>query len=240
MHSFYIEDVINSEQAAINRAEQLHHLRDVLRLKTGDRITIFDSAGQEFLCSITSITRQQAMLKIIERRAARLTKFKLVVACALPRKAGLDDIVDKLTQIGVDTIIPIVTERVMVKTDEAQGARLERWRKIAGGAAEQSQRSTLPAIPGILSFKDLLAESTGYDLILIPTLEGNRLSLRSVLAEKAPSAVLILIGPEGDFTPQEVYQAIDAGFQPVTLGNNILRVETAAIATAAYIKFTLA
>ena len=239
MHCFYLEDPIIGEQAAISDADQLHHLGDVLRLKTGDQVKVFDSAGQEFLCSITTITKQQALLKVIERKVVRPAQFKLAVACALPKKSGLDDIVDKLTQIGVDTIIPLLTERVMVKTEEAQGSRLERWRKIARSAAEQSQRNTLPAIPGILSFKDLLSESSGYDLKVIPTLEGGRQSLQKVLAEKMPASVLVLIGPEGDFTPQEVEQAVSAGFQPVTLGNNVLRVETAAIAAAAYIKLAI-
>jgi 16S rRNA (uracil1498-N3)-methyltransferase len=239
MHCFYLEDPIIGEQAAISDADQLHHLGDVLRLKTGDQVKVFDSAGQEFLCSITTITKQQALLKVIERKEVRPAQFKLAVACALPKKSGLDDIVDKLTQIGVDTIIPLLTERVMVKTEEAQGSRLERWRKIARSAAEQSQRNTLPAIPGILSFKELLSESSGYDLKVIPTLEGGRQSLQKVLAEKMPASVLVLIGPEGDFTPQEVEQAVSAGFQPVTLGNNVLRVETAAIAAAAYIKLAI-
>jgi len=239
MHSFYLEDSVTGEQAVISETEQLHHLRDVLRLKSGDRVTVFDSAGREFLCSISDITRQQALLKIIERQPTRPTKFKLAVACALPKKSGMDDIVDKLTQIGVDSIIPLLTERVVVKADEAQGSRLERWQKIARSAAEQSHRNTLPVIPGIFCLNDLLTESAGYDLKLIPTLEGNRLSLRNVLLGKAPSAVLVLIGPEGDFTSQEVGQAVSAGFLPVTMGDNILRVETAAIAAAAYIKFEL-
>ncbi len=239
MRYFYLEDPVVDERAAISDVDQLHHLGDVLRLKTGDEITVFDSAGQEFLCSITDITRQHALLKVIERRAVRPAKFKLAVACALPKKSGLDDIVDKLTQIGVDIIIPLLTERVMVKTEEAQGSRLVRWRKIARSAAEQSQRNTLPAIPGILSFQDLLSESAGYGIKLIPTLDGNRQSLQKVLTNKMPESVLVLIGPEGDFTPQEVEQAVSAGFQPVTLGNNVLRVETAAVAAAAYIKLAL-
>jgi 16S rRNA (uracil1498-N3)-methyltransferase len=97
----------------------------------------------------------------------------------------------------------------------------------------------LPSIPGIFSLKDLLCESGQYDLKLIPTLEGSRLSLQKALAEKIPTAVLIMIGPEGDFTPQEVKQSVSAGFNPVTLGENVLRVETAAIAAASYIKLSL-
>jgi 16S rRNA (uracil1498-N3)-methyltransferase len=239
MHRFYLEDQINGEQAVIQDVDQLHHLRNVLRLKTGDQIAVFDSAGREFLCSITGITRQQALLKIVESKPVRPTRFKLAIACALPRKSGLDDIVDKLTQIGVDTIIPLLTERVVTKPEEAQGSRLERWRKIARSAAEQSQRSTIPSIPGILSFNELLVESASYVLKLIPTLDGERLPLHQILVGKIPASALVLIGPEGDFTHNEVKQAVCAGFQPVTLGDNVLRVEVAAVAVAAYLKLAL-
>jgi 16S rRNA (uracil1498-N3)-methyltransferase len=238
MHYFYLEGNIEGDQSVISDAGQLHHLRDVLRLKPGEQITVFDSAGREYLCSITGLTRQQALLKVIERRAVRPVKFKLAVACALPKKSRFDDIVDKLTQIGVDTIIPLMTERVVVKTDEA-GARLERWRKIGRGAAEQSCRNTLPEIPAIFTFKDLLLKSAVYDLKLIPTLDGDPIPLKNVLTEKTPAAVLVLIGPEGDFTSQEVEQAVHAGFRPVTLGDNVLRVETAAVAAAAYLRLAL-
>ena len=121
MHCFYLNGKIEGDQTAIGGADQLHHLRDVLRLKTGDQIIVFDTTGQECLCSITGISRQQALLKVIERQPARLAGFKLAVACAIPKKSGFDDIVDKLTQIGADTIIPLITERVVVKTEEASG-----------------------------------------------------------------------------------------------------------------------
>jgi 16S rRNA (uracil1498-N3)-methyltransferase len=239
MHRFYLEGKIEGDQAAINRTDQLHHLRDVLRLKAGDQITAFDSAGREYICSIAGITRQQALLKVVERKPLRTGQFKLAVACALPKKSGFDDIVDKLTQIGVDNIIPLLTDRVVVKTEEAQGSRLERWRKIARSAAEQSQRNTLPDVSAIQSFKDLLAQAAGYELKLIPTLEGERRSLPDCLTGKPPASAIVLIGPEGDFTTGEVEQAFKTGFQPVTLGDNILRVETAAAAVAAYLKLAL-
>ena len=236
MHRFYLGDPIVGEQAAISDADQLHHLKDVLRLKTDAQITVFDSTGREYLCSISAYNRQQAQLKVIEKKPARPVKFKLSIACALPKKSGFDDIVDKLTQIGVDTIIPLLTERVEVRIEEAEGSRLERWRKIARSAAEQSQRNLLPSIPGIMSLTEIISKSAEYDLKLVPSLIGERLSLSQVLIGKKPAAVLVLIGPEGDFTPQEVEQAMTSGFQAVTLGENVLRVETAAIAVAAYLK----
>ena len=236
MHRFFLTDNIIDEQVIINDASQLHHLKDVLRLKTGCQIVVFDSSGCEYLCSIADITRQQARLNVIEKKQARPVRFKLTIACALPKKSGFDDIVDNLTQIGVDTIIPLLTERVEVKVDDIERSRLERWRKIALSAAEQSQRNMLPSIPGIMSLTDVLSKSAEYDLKLVPSLIGDRLSLSQVLTGKKPAAIIVLIGPEGDFTPQEVEQAVTSGFQPITLGENVLRVGTAATAIAAHLK----
>jgi 16S rRNA (uracil1498-N3)-methyltransferase len=239
MNYFYLPDRIKSQEVAIEDADQLHHLRDVLRLSSGERVTVFDSAGREFLCSIVSIAKQQVSLKVIDCLPDRPAKFKLALACAVPKKSGMDDIVDKLTQVGADTIIPLLTERVIARNEDIQGARLERWRKIARSAAEQSRRNTLPVIPGLMRFDDLIAGSAGYDLKLIPTLDGRRRTLPQIIMQTHPAAVLVLIGPEGDFTEKEVGHAVDAGFQPVTLGKNVLKVETAAVSVAAYLRLAL-
>jgi 16S rRNA (uracil1498-N3)-methyltransferase len=239
MHCFYLGEHIIGEQAVLSDVNQVHHVKDVLRLKKGFQITVFDSAGHEFLCSISGFSQQQVLLQVIEKKAARPVKFKLTLACAIPKKSGFDDIVDKLTQIGVDTIIPLLTERVEVRIAEAEGSRLERWRKIACSAAEQSQRNTLPSIPGILSYANILAKAAEYDLKLVPNLSGDRLPLHQALNGREASNILVLIGPEGDFTPQEIEQALTCGFQAVTLGENVLRVETAAVAVASYLRLAL-
>lgn len=239
MNRVYLPEEITGDLAVIRDMDHLHHLRDVLRLKPGEHIMVFDSTGREFLCSIDNITRQQATLSIIEKKPHRPAGVKLTVACALPKKSGFDDIVDKLTQIGVDTIIPLHTSRVITKPEENQSMRLDRWRKIARSAAEQSQRNTLPEIADVVSFANLIAASDIFDFKLIPTLEGDRHGINKVLNCRSITSVLILIGPEGDFTPGEIEQAVQAGFKPVSMGNNVLKVETAAIAAAAYIRMAL-
>jgi 16S rRNA (uracil1498-N3)-methyltransferase len=151
----------------------------------------------------------------------------------------MDDIIDKLTQLGAAGIIPLETERVIVKLEDGHSSRLERWRKIARSAAEQSQRNTLPEISPVMTLSEVLAQSEDYDLKLIPTLTGDCRPLKSVLPSVKPARILVLIGPEGDFTPSEVEQSLQAGFVPVSLGGTVLRVETAAIAVAAYLQLAL-
>jgi 16S rRNA (uracil1498-N3)-methyltransferase len=241
MHYFYCDLHVNSDTARISEPEQVHHLRDVLRLKPGERITVLDNAGNEYLCAITSLDKNGADLAILERKNAAAGRARLAVACAVPKLSGMDEIIDKLTQLDVDVIIPLKTERVIVRlpgADRAGGLndRLERWRKIGRSAAEQSHRKRLPVITGVLNMSEVMEQSRQYRLRLIPTLAGSRKTLREAAAGPHPVDTIVLIGPEGDFTPDEVEQAVSAGFTAIDLGETVLRVDTAAIAAASYLR----
>ena len=239
MHHFYLPFKISGDTFNITDVEQIHHIRDVLRLKPGDEVSLFDSEGNEYVGTVVVLGQKQVALDILSRKEATPRKCKVSFACAVPKKSLMDDIVDKLTQLGVDVIIPLETERVIVRLEENRQSRLERWRKIARGAAEQSHRNIIPSIPGILDFKTALNQSKGSDLKLIPTLGGARKTLKEAVAGHPATEIFVLIGPEGDFTPREVEQAVNAGFIPISLGDSILRAETAAIAVAGYLRFYL-
>ena len=236
MRSFYIAEKITGAVTSISDAAQLHHLRDVLRLKAGDEVVIFDNEGTRYSCGIEKVDKKEAVMRIKSREAAPVRNLKLTIACSIPKQSRMDEIIDKLTQLGVDAIIPLVTERVIVKTQGSEQSRLERWRKIALTASEQSHRNLPPVVSSIRSLREVLAESKQYRLRLVPTLEGERKTLRQVFSDSLPSSILVLIGPEGDFTPPEISLALESGFIPVSLGDNVLRVETAAIAVVSYIK----
>ena len=151
----------------------------------------------------------------------------------------MDDIVDKLTQLGVECIIPLETERVIVRLDKQKKIeRCERWKKIALSAAKQSQRSSLVVMKPISTLKDVFSAANEFDLKLIPTLEGSRKNLKEILNQecKKIKKIMVLIGPEGDFTLPEIDLAKKAGFLPVSLGTRVLRVDTAAIAVVSFIK----
>ncbi|MCX5706225.1 MAG: RsmE family RNA methyltransferase, partial [Candidatus Omnitrophica bacterium] len=149
----------------------------------------------------------------------------ITLACAIPKKAKFDDIVDKLTQLGSARIIPLKTERVIVKLDNHKEAlRLTRWRKIAQAASQQSKRSDIPVIEPPKDLEDLLTQSQDFDLKLIPTLEGRRKTLKEIFSKIQPRNILILIGPEGDFSAKEIAMALKSGFIPVTLGDLVLRI----------------
>jgi 16S rRNA (uracil1498-N3)-methyltransferase len=244
MHRFFTpKKNISAGKAEILEQDTIHHLKDVLWLKAGQEVMIFDEAGNEYRAEIETITPKAAKLKIKEKLPQNNpNKLQVTIACAIPKKSKFDHLIDKLTQLGVIRIIPLITERVVVKLDKHKEAlRKTRWDKIALNASEQSKRSGLVVIDAPTRISDLIANSSGFDLKLIPTLEGRRGSLKESLGTvpegDSPFSIIILIGPEGDFTDDEVASAVNSGFIPVSLGREVLRVETAAVAVASFIKF---
>lgn len=231
---------ITKDKIVIDNKEQIHHLKDVLRLKVKDSLMIFDGRGNEYNCTIEKITNEVTLgIKHKSLLSSKKEGIKITLACAIPKKSKMADIIDKLTQLGVDRIIPLETERVVVKLEKnKKEARLLRWQKIALSAAQQSQRNTSPVIEPIKNIGEVLIKSENYDLKLIPTLTGKRKILKEVFIQIKPKNILVLIGPEGDFTDGEVDLAKKSGCIPVSLGDLVLRVDTAAVAIVSYIKLS--
>lgn len=240
MHRLYSPaQNISGDKIIIDDKDQVHHAKNVLRLKGNEEILIFDDRGNEYYSVLEEALPKGMVFKIKNKKnpIPNLSKVKLAVACAIPKDSHMDQIIDKLTQLGVDRIIPLETERVVVKLDKHKRIlRQERWKKIALNASQQSQRNTLPLLEPIKNIEEVLANSGGYDLKLIPTLAGEREGLKDVLVKNKPKNILVFIGPEGDFTPDELKLAKKSGCTPVSLGNLVLRVETAAVAVASFIR----
>lgn len=227
-----------ADKLILNDLKIIHHARDVLRLKAGEMLTVIDQKGTLFECRIEELS-DKAVLKIIKETLPGLEdKMRISVACAIPKRAKMDDIVDKLTQLGVEEIIPFICERVVVVMDKKKRhLRWERWRKIAESASQQSQRSRIPIIGEPCDFKDVLKKADDFKLKLIAAVCVDKSdSLKMRLDKTDADSVMLLIGPEGDFTPGEIELAIKKGFLPVSLGDTVLRVETAAIAAVSFLR----
>jgi 16S rRNA (uracil1498-N3)-methyltransferase len=238
MHRFYSSsEDISDDKITISDIKQIHHMKDVLRIKINAKVIVFDNKGNAYLCGIKELSKNQAILEIKDKISKKTkNRIKITVACAIPKKSKMDDIIDKLTQLGVERIIPLKTKRVVVELDrKKESLRLNRWQKISQTASVQSRRNIIPIIEPIKDLNGLLSEANDFDLKLIPTLVGEQKSLNEVIKAK-PKDVLILIGPEGDFTPEEVDLAKKSGCIPVSLGDLVLRVETAAIAIVSFIR----
>lgn len=222
----------------ISDARQVHHARDVLRIKRGEEVVVCDNSGNVYYCLVEK-TGDMITLKIKERITAQKEKTQVTIACAIPKQSKMDDIVDKLTQLGVERIIPLETERGLVKFNKDKKAlRKKRWEKIALNAAKQSQRSSLVSIDPITPVREALKVLKEFDLKIILTLNGKREFLKEIVERVKPKSAVVFIGPEGDFTAAEVALAIEEGCIPVTLGDLVLRVETAAVSVASFFRFS--
>ena len=235
---FILSRCVSKDTITLTDACELHHFKRVLRLRQGEPQVAVDEKGTVYHATVEKILPSALVLKI-ENKILKPNKkaYSLTVACALPKKVKMDDIIDKLTQLGTGRIIPLQTKRVAVKLDkDAQLKKLKRWEKIALNAAQQSQRDSVPIIEPLAAFEDVVDSSAPFEVKLIPALTDERRPLREVLAGTKPESIIVLIGPEGDFTPEEIHRAKGAGFIPVSLGKEVLRVDTAAVAVASFIK----
>lgn len=241
MHKFFcLSFNILDDRMTIDDEEQAHHMKDVLRLKPNDEVEMFDEFGNEYDCVIEGVSEKKIDLRITMRRLvpAKDESIRVTVACAIPKKVKMGDIIDKLTQLGVARIIPLETERTIVRMDKVKKfLRLERWKRIARSAAQQSKRNDIPVIDSVKRMEEVLVEAENFELKLIPTLAGEHRSIKEVFSESKAKKILVLIGPEGDFSDEEVKQAMKAGCIPVSLGDLVLRVDTAAVSVVSFIKF---
>ncbi|MDD5618151.1 MAG: RsmE family RNA methyltransferase [Candidatus Omnitrophica bacterium] len=229
---------ITSQGIKILDKEELHHLRNVLRLKNKDKILVIDGKGKEFVCEVGQLDKDEAQLNIIEERHHEKDEVSVVltIACALPKKSKIDFIVEKLTEIGVERIILLKTERTEVIWKDCND-KLERLKRIASASLKQSGNLFMPEII-FLDFKGLLEfkNKNAFDLALIANLSNNTQYIKGVLENNCAKNILAAIGPEGDFSEKEIELANKAGFISIRLTDTVLKVDTAAISTAAFIK----
>lgn len=231
-----------SGDVAVLSGAAARQISRVLRLCSGDRIRLLDGCGNECEAQITTISRDEVTTRILNTRVCPgEPALRLSLAVCLPKSDKLELIVQKCAELGISEVIVVNSQRSVTRL-EAQKIpqRLERWRRIAAEAAEQCGRGRAPEITGVEELGDLAGAIERHSLALIAWEDESRASLKSVLGECAkPDSVLLIVGPEGGFTPEEVLRATAAGAKCVTLGSRILRCETAAIGACAAIMYEI-
>jgi 16S rRNA (uracil1498-N3)-methyltransferase len=207
-----------------------HHAREVLRLRAGQTVRIFDGEGAEFEATLESVTRQGVVARLGGPTTPRCPESPLRVVLALPPLKGdrMETVIQKATELGVAEVRPVITARTDAAGRPAlHGSRQERWEKVASGAAEQCGRAVVPVIHPTVGLDALLADP--FDGRRILFLEAPGLApLRP--GEARPSSALALVGPAGGWEPAEAARIESAGFEAAGLGPRVLRAETAAIA----------
>lgn len=224
MHLFYTPD-INGNTYTLSE-EESNHCNKVLRLKQGDQVHLIDGVGGLYTAEISEVTKKAVRLTVLDKQSEFGKRNHHLHVAIAPTKNNdrLEWFLEKATEIGVDEVTPIIcdrSERKIVKED-----RLE---KVITSAVKQSLTAYHPKINNAISFKDFIKESEADDKLIAHCIdEDDRKAISEII--KPHQKYLILIGPEGDFTPKEIELALQNGYKPVTLGNTRLRTETAGLA----------
>src|SRR5262245_49382773 len=236
MHRFYVApDKWDSRELAL-RGSEAHHARNVLRMQAADKLVLFNGKGRELTAEITTIADHEIRLRKLHEAETAPLRCRIVLGQAIPKAKNMDLIVQKAVEIGAAEIVPIISDRTIVQVDSETAAQKQsKWQQIALEAAKQCGQNWLPHVhaPRKLSELFFVGPEESFDLQLIGSLQPGAQHLRKVLADYSnehphrPRSVLMLVGPEGDFTPAELELARRHVCQPITLGPIILRVETA-------------
>jgi 16S rRNA (uracil1498-N3)-methyltransferase len=206
-----------------------NHITRVLRLEPGAPLTVFDGQGGEYSARIESFRKNSVIIEVQDRSpTSRESSLSLTLAQGVSRGERMDWVVQKATELGVTAIVPVLTERTMVKLDSKQSERkLAHWQGIAVAACEQSGRDRLPHIVAPLALNDFLRDVDPLSTRVLLSPAGTQ----RVNDLRAPERkVIVLIGPEGGLAESEQRSAIGAGFLAVRMGPRVLRTETAAVA----------
>ncbi len=248
MHRFYISPETWDPRALALAASEAHHARDVLRMKVGEKLVLFNGQGREITAEITDLHGDQIQLRKLHEAETPPLRCRIVLGQAIPKGKNMELIVQKAVEIGAAEIAPIISDRTIVQVDSESAAQKQtKWQQIAVEAAKQCAQNWLSRIhtPRKLAELFSVVSEESFDLCLIGSLQPDAEHLKQILADylsehqHRPRSVLILIGPEGDFTPAELSFARRHGCRPITLGPIILRVETAAIYCLSILSYEL-
>jgi 16S rRNA (uracil1498-N3)-methyltransferase len=248
MHRFYIPPENWSRNVLELTGSEAHHVRDVLRMKRGEKLVLFDGCGREITAEIVDPDGSEIRLRKLHEAETPPLRCRIVLGQAIPKGKNMDLIVQKAVEIGAAEIAPIISDRTVVQVDcESAMQKQSKWQQIAIEAAKQCGQNWLPHVhtPRKLSEFFSVATKESFDLQLIGSLQPGAQHLKEILADYSsehqhrPQSVLMLIGPEGDFTPAELALARRQGCRPITLGPIILRVETAAIYCLSVLSYEL-
>ena len=238
MHRFFASRPLIEGSCIRLTGDDVKHITRVLRLAKGDRISICDGEGTDYLCSIEETAKDFVLANILEEIPnENESKIKITLYQGLPKGDKMDYIVQKCVELGVCEIVPVVMKRTVVKVRDGS-SKNQRWQRIAEEAAKQSARGIVPVVSECISYKDMLSR-LGESLAILAYENEKKTSLKEVLSKAECDKINIIIGPEGGFEEDEVIKAQEKGAKVVTLGNRILRCETAPVAMVSAVMYEL-
>lgn len=240
MYRFYCPEADFARTlVTIRDAHEIHHIKDVLRLKKGALIRIFNAISQQADAAIEAVTQDAIQVRVQNIMQAPVQAGGIILACAPPKRGKFELIIEKCTELGADEIIPLRTKRTeVIFKEEKMAGKLGRFEAVAVNASKQSQRLRIPRIHPMTGLPHLLKTLDPKGVHVFATLHNSSKHISEALRSVGRmTPVTVFIGPEGDFTPDEAEAALAAGCVAVSLGDTVLKTETAAIAAVALVKF---
>lgn len=239
MRRFFLGNQIPKGQQHITiTGPEVHHLRNVLRLRPGTRVLFFDGVGGEYEAELEHLGSQEISARIITTRTETADPCQVTLGQGLLTGQKMDLVVQKATELGLTAIIPF-TSRHCTLREPATGKAL-RWQRIAREACKQCRRTREPEIPPVHTWQECLNQADDYDLTVVfweKETTNNLDELRQVIANRRPASLLFLIGPEGGLASEEIALAREKDLPIIGLGRRILRAETASLTAAALVQY---
>ena len=244
MHRFFVEEPAMGANSITITGGDVNHIKNVLRMSVGEKICVINGQNnKEYYCEITALGNNAVDTRICEiRESDQELANEIVLFQGLPKSDKMELIIQKAVELGVHTIVPVSTDRTVVKLDAKKEAnKRKRWMSISESAVKQSGRLRIPEVTQVVSFKEALEMAGKMDVRLIPyELAEGMEKTREVMSGIQPGqSVAVFIGPEGGFESSEIEKAREIGVQSITLGKRILRTETAGLVTLAMLVYNL-
>lgn len=241
MSRFFVPPEAVKGNSIVISGREAHHILDVLRLKSSDEVVVFDGTGREYAGIIRNISRNALTVEITKTSASSgIASPAITLLQALPKKEKMDYIVEKSTELGVRSIVPVLTARTIPDWDEPKRlSQAGRWRKIATEAAKQCGRADIPEVAAVAPFGAAVKNFGDFNMRLIAILNEETVSIKAAIDHFRSGKVVIAIGPEGDWTMEEFDAAREAGFKAISLGPRVLKSDTAGLALLSILNYEL-
>jgi 16S rRNA (uracil1498-N3)-methyltransferase len=259
MHRFYLPPEHCAGETLRLDGREAHHALHVLRLKHGELVTVLDGIGNEFICTVKDAGRNTVTLSVSSKNFVPAPPCSVTLLQAVPKGKIIESIIQKAVELGTRRIVPVLSERVVTQLDdEAAETKRDKWQNVAIEAIKQCGATWLPKVETPTTIAEVTDQKSevrsesvqrsapsSFELSLVGSLQKERRHPREVLREfetkhgRLPQSVGIWIGPEGDFTVDELKMIQDSGAQPISLGRLVLRVETAAVYCLSILNYEL-
>jgi 16S rRNA (uracil1498-N3)-methyltransferase len=246
MHRFYLPPERCAGEMLRLDGREAHHALNVLRLKHGELVAVLDGIGNEFMCTVKDASRNAVTLSVSLKNFVPAPPCAITLLQAVPKGKIIESIIQKSVELGARRIVPILSERVVTQLDnEDVENKRDKWQNVAIEAIKQCGAAWLPKVEAPVTIEQFITRKEKFDLSLVGSLQKERRHPREILREfeakqkQLPQSVGVWIGPEGDFSLEELRAIRNSGALPISLGNLVLRVETAAIYCLSILNYEL-